>query len=162
MLGLSFISTASSLSSKLHDRYQPRKHKLRLPKQELSEREKGWLADIERQVHDSKTPYSSRHCVECGRPFMLITLDDMEIEYCRWCKSTWFDPSELRHFTHEPKDIPSDDSKSRVSERKCPDCGAYMREYVYLKPFWVLVDRCPNGHGIYLQDKELEQIFELT
>jgi len=37
-----------------------------------------------------------------------------------------------------------------------------MTEYVFLRPFNLLVDRCAAGHGVYLEERELERVFKIT
>ncbi len=166
MVGLAVIignSTERMLMTSNFKRHRNRaRQRLQERREKMSDRERAILAAIQKQVSSEHPKRSHRNCAECGRHCILITVEGIEIDYCIRCRSFWFDPGELMLVTRKAKDIPSDDCRHRNSARKCPDCGAYMREFVYLKPYWVLVDRCPAGHGVYLQDHELEQIFEVT
>jgi len=42
----------------------------------------------------------------------------------------------------------------------CPICGQTMRRYVYCEDSGVIVDSCDLGHGIWLDDGELAQIYD--
>ncbi len=37
-----------------------------------------------------------------------------------------------------------------------------MTEFVFANPNTLLVDRCPCGRGVYLEDRELERVFEIV
>ena len=42
----------------------------------------------------------------------------------------------------------------------CPVCGQSMRRYIYCEDSGVVVDSCDLGHGIWLDDGELAQIYD--
>ncbi len=120
------------------------------------------LVTIEQQMRSGDLPVSDRCCPECGVPMGMATLLDFEFECCRQCEGLWFDPGELRSLTGFDKDIPSDDLTSRLSGRRCPVCAEEMTEFVFLTPFNLLVDQCRRGHGLYLQEREINRVFELV
>ena len=40
----------------------------------------------------------------------------------------------------------------------CPKCGDQMQTFQYAVNSGVLLDRCPNRHGLWLDPGELEQV----
>jgi len=171
--GLTFIGSAHSYVSQKFWREDEKERKERVRRHrrlmggdqtpdKLTEEDRRLLADISEQLADDNRAESKRKCPECGRPFALVNIDGMEIDCCRFCRSIWFDPGELQHFSKTDKEIPSDDKTNRRSKYDCPVCGTRMTEYVFFNPHNLLVDRCPNGHGVYLEDRELERVLELV
>jgi len=117
------------------------------------------LASLLRQTH----PHcSDRLCCECGKPFLLVTIDDTELDYCPRCNSFWFDTCELQHFTHAITEVPGAQYQTRPSRYTCPVCQEQMSESVFIKPFNLLVDICIHKHGVYLEDKEIQRALELA
>lgn len=170
-LGLTFIGCAYTVSAR--SRWESEKRRMRLNevggkrlslgvKVPVTDEERKVLADIRRQVADSERPTSANVCPECDRQFIIIVVQGVALEYCRICRSTWFDPGELSIFSGLSKDVPSDDLTHRASNLSCPVCRKRMDEYVYLSPYNLLVDQCNDGHGVYLQDREIERVFEIN
>jgi len=120
------------------------------------------LADLEKQLSQDPMPESSRTCPECKKKMSLITIGEVELDYCISCSGVWFDPGELKDLTGEDKDIPSDNLKFRPSKYTCPDCNTRMNEFVFKQPSNLLVDRCPFGHGVYLEKGEFERALDAT
>jgi Zn-finger nucleic acid-binding protein len=117
------------------------------------------LASLLRQAHPR---CSDRLCCECSKPFLLVTIDDTELDYCPRCHSFWFDTCELQHFTHAITEVPGARYKTRPSRYTCPVCREQMRESVFIKPFNLLVDMCIHRHGVYLEDQEIHRALELA
>ena len=167
--GLYFIANASTPES--HARWaaeeRARRHRLDRHKRlmicpELSDEERDVLKSIDRQLHELEPVASALSCPECDRPLTVVQIKAVEIDCCRFCRSTWFDPGELQAFSGLDKEIPADNLAHRTSRYRCPVCHAEMTEYVFMDPYNLLVDRCPKGHGVYLEDRELERVFEIV
>ena len=167
MHGLTFIAVARKQPD---DRSEDRQRQERLarhrqlvlsPADYLTDDEQRTLNQLAEQLSSGELSDSTRKCPECQRPFALANVADMELDCCRFCRGIWFDPGELQAFSGESREIPSDDKTSRPSRFRCPDCQTQMVEYVFVNPHSLLVDRCPNGHGVYLEDRELERVFEI-
>lgn len=102
----------------------------------------------------------------------------VEVDRCPACRGMWLDHGELEQIQDarendyrkeltELPDVLTDVHKMVFSAAKpllaCPKCQRQMerREYGYCS--LILIDACPNGHGVWLQDGEiqaLEQFFE--
>ncbi|MCP4134696.1 MAG: zf-TFIIB domain-containing protein [bacterium] len=141
--------------------------------QELPEQQKNVLETIISILETNEEPTSERVCPECQRNFFLIDIllenpnkkkragkIELEIDGCKFCKSLWFDSEELRTVTEQSRDVPSENLASRKSTYPCPVCDAAMNQYVYKAPDNIIVDKCLNGHGVYLESGELERIFK--
>ena len=120
------------------------------------------LADLDKQLDKHSIPKSHRDCPECKLVMSLLYIGSVEIDYCTRCDSSWFDPGELKAFTGVDKDVPSDNLKSRKSKYHCPECDVQMNELVFLKPYNLLVDSCPYGHGVYLEKGELGRALDVS
>ncbi len=171
MFGLTFIALADSAAASKSWREEEQARNARLDRQErlqfphvdkLTEEERNILRDIDKQLHQADPVASEKNCPECERPFILVTVRGVVIDSCRFCRGIWFDPGELQFFSHQAKEIPSDNLAHREARFRCPVCQTRMTEFVFVNPHTLLVDRCPNGHGVYLQDRELERVFEIV
>jgi Zn-finger nucleic acid-binding protein len=169
--GLTFIGLSHSSASANRWREQQREITASLDRHQrivlaaadqLTDQERQLLQSIDRQLRDPQQKPSALKCPECGRAFSIVNVDGMEIDCCRYCRGMWFQPGELSYFSGQSKEIPSDNLAHRESRRDCPVCSTHMTEFVFQNPHTLLVDRCPNGHGVYLEDRELERVFEIT
>jgi Zn-finger nucleic acid-binding protein len=163
MIGLIFVGQSQSKARQDEFDASQRNHMRRLHgRRDLSEQERAMLADIDRQVAEPQPRLSTRACVECGKPCRLVTVGTTTVDYCPACRGCWFDPGELSHLTRTGTDVPSQHVDHRPSRFACPVCGLKMWEHIFLKPHNLLVDRCPKGHGVYLEEGELKRALELT
>ena len=166
--GLTFIAVARKQPDDWNEDRQRRDRLARhrqlvlSPEEHLTDDERHILNQLTEQLTSGELPDSTRHCPECQRRFALANVAGIELDCCRFCRGIWFDPGELQLFSGESKEIPSDDKTSRPSRFRCPDCQTQMVEYVFINPHSLLVNRCPRGHGVYLEDRELERVFEIV
>ena len=127
----------------------------------LSKDESELMAALTEGLSEITLPESKKKCPECRQHFSLLDVADLELDVCRKCHSFWFDAGELLSFVHTTEDVPSKDLTSRASKYRCPICQKRMRECVYQKPHNLLVDHC-SDHGVYLENKELDRVVEIT
>ena len=156
-------SSEQHVKNPLFYRTDGKAHRLRLAERakHLSEHDKSILHTIEEQVHNPRTHISDRLCPVCERPFFEVQVDGKELDYCSHCCSCWLYPTELKFFTHLEKDIPSEECPSRKSDYRCPICHEIMREYTFMTPHVIFVDRCDHGHGLFLEDHALDHVLEV-
>lgn len=102
-------------------------------------------------------------------PLETHTVHDIQVEECPECKGLWFKADEMR----KAKDATdpdlrwldfdlwsdSDALSAEWSSRKCPYCGHTMMRIAY-DHTGVIVDYCPDGHGIWLDKGEFQAIIE--
>jgi len=93
-------------------------------------------------------------------------LEGVEIDHCLACRGTWLDAGELEQLTElsgaQPDElgrileISRDGSRTR---RRCPRCPRRLRE---IELHGVVLDRCPSGHGLWLDEGEMESLLRST
>lgn len=128
---------------------------------ELTDDQKQILEEISDQLDEGDRAKSSRLCPECSRRFVLVTANQEELDCCQRCKSIWLDTGELQHLSGLIDEIPGRALKSRASKRCCPICKQAMVEYQFARGTNLMVDACPNDHGVYLQQGELKRILQI-
>jgi Zn-finger nucleic acid-binding protein len=104
---------------------------------------------------------SPKKCPECHHHLIVILIEGIEAESCVYCQSLWLDNSELKAITGLSKDVPGDTLQHRKSKYKCPLCQESMNEYLFTQQGNILIDKCRNGHGVYLESDELRRILNL-
>lgn len=120
------------------------------------------VLELKKKLADRNYRLSQRACPHCGGRFMQIEVDDLPLEYCRDCRCWWFDATELMHFTESFEDISDGDFVDRASNLTCPVCDQPMLEQQLRVNSNLMVDACPQGHGIFLEDGEFERALELS
>jgi len=136
-----------------HDRRLRRAHAWREDARRASEGEPAG-----EQVPSESAPMftgrSGRLCPECDSSFILADLEGIKIDTCMSCGGLWFDAGELKALTREADDVPDEQRLSKKSKYACPVCGNKMSQHQYKSPHRLLVDTCPDGHGVYLERGE--------
>jgi uncharacterized protein len=115
--------------------------------------------------------------MNCPKDARLLTArvweGDVTVETCESCGGVWAERGEIERIQalrlndhrRELKDF--DDTVGRAYEVarqeetppvNCPECGVEMAEEDYGFGAQVLVERCPHGHGIWLDAGELEAL----
>ncbi|RLC48854.1 MAG: hypothetical protein DRI23_10065 [Candidatus Cloacimonadota bacterium] len=110
-------------------------------------------------------------CPVCTKePMIVMELDETEIDYCLECKGIWLDAGELELLLGEDSlskrflDSFEIDVNSKEKKIKCPICDKKMEKVIVnsidnfsgSKP--IVVDRCVNGHGLWFDSGELEEV----
>lgn len=168
MTGLLFLGQAAAKANQAqleaHEHEKQRRDRVLhgLHKQgALSEDDRLLMEDIRRQLTNGHLRTSTRRCPQCHDAFVLVDMRHVVVDHCPRCRSCWFDPGELGLITGEARDIPALGAPHRKGKYRCPVCDLAMWESVYRKPFNLLVDRCPDGHGVYLEQSELERALKM-
>src|SRR5713101_7705488 len=112
----------------------------------------------------------SMKCPDCQSSLRQTDYRDIAIDECPECKGRWFDRDELR----KAKDRTDDDLRwldfdpfgeearpfeLRSERRQCPKCMVAMGSISY-ETSGVVIDKCGNCHGIWLNHGEFEKIVE--
>ncbi len=110
------------------------------------------------------------HCPDCQSSLRQTDYRGIAIEECPECRGRWFDRDELR----KAKDRTDDDLRwldfdpfgeeaapfeVRSEGRQCPRCVMAMSSITY-ETSGVVIDKCGNCHGIWLNHGEFEKIVE--
>jgi Zn-finger nucleic acid-binding protein len=95
-----------------------------------------------------------------------LELDDVEIDRCFSCGGIWLDRGELELLLEgsaaREEFISSFriDTETDEKPRRCPICDKRMEKVRCGGEKGVLIDRCKNGDGIWLDRGELREILE--
>jgi Zn-finger nucleic acid-binding protein len=110
-------------------------------------------------------------CPACQRPLSRLKAGTVLLDVCaNGCGGIWFDNRELEKVNREhasPDDKPVDISHNpavRVDEhaaRPCPRCDAVtLEQKLFSLGSGVVLDRCPECAGVWLDHGELDKIRE--
>jgi uncharacterized protein len=100
------------------------------------------------------------NCPVCKVPLIAVERDRIEMDYCISCHGLWFDSGEV-DLLGETLQIPLDLSVLTVGcvmterPRDCPRCGKIMIKCEIPTARRIIVDRCPDGEGIWFDAQEL-------
>ena len=106
-------------------------------------------------------------CPVCNESMIILELNDIEIDYCPGCGGIWLDEGELEALLEDSEKkeelLKSMDVDNSVKEekRKCPLCKKTMDKVYCGKDRNVLIDRCPQMHGLWFDRNELEEVLKL-
>jgi uncharacterized protein len=98
---------------------------------------------------------------------IIVEHRKIELDFCVECYGVWFDSGELellieRLKTERPGKPESEllnqqDTETTEAKRKCPVCRKNMKKIWMGKEPGILIDSCPNGHGLWFDGGELNQ-----
>ena len=112
-------------------------------------------------------------CPGCDSSLLTVDYEGVTIESCGTCGGEWLDAEELghivrireEHFSEEERQ--AIDSAARIPgvpveeiERDimCPKCGVNTGPINYGADTGIIIDRCPQCSGIWVDSGELEKI----
>lgn len=113
------------------------------------------------------------NCPRCRAPMAEIDYEGITVDTCRSCGGEWLDPDELKAVTARretvftPEEIAQVEGVDQVTvvaqdelaeELSCPRCGARLRAFNYAYTSGVIIDKCPDCGGIWLDKDELEHV----
>jgi len=106
-------------------------------------------------------------CPGCDALLVTYELEGVEVDHCPSCGGTWLDSGELEFIVERAGACPGrlSEALERTGEgprtqRRCPRCGRKMREVAVGECPSVELDRCPWGHGLWLDRGELRAVSE--
>ncbi|NOQ36772.1 MAG: hypothetical protein GQ569_12910 [Methylococcaceae bacterium] len=112
-------------------------------------------------------------CVNgCGD--MAVTLyEGVEIDTCPECKGVWLGNEELKHIISTEDEAWPEEEIAKVLEKTgkagvpddeihreipCPECSALMPATNYQYSSGIIINKCKNNHGVWLDEGELDKI----
>jgi len=118
------------------------------------------------------TKITERRCPYCKEKLVEKEYEGVPIDVCLKCGGVWLDKDELYEIIKRREAKFSEEEKKSVDPEKpiqgtqaelipeinCPICGALMNRFTYAATSGVVIDRCPQGHGVWLDNGELEKI----
>ena len=110
-------------------------------------------------------------CPACERRLLRLKTGSVTLDTCHGCGGIWFDHGELEKVNQEqpdPDELIADfpvRPNVRATEnptRPCPRCEtATLAQKLYSLGSGVILDTCPQCHGLWLDRGELEKIREI-
>lgn len=112
------------------------------------------------------------NCPRCNTTLKTERYEGIEIDKCSQCGGTWLDDGEILKIVQTEEEtfdpmliretlaqgftgIPKDQQAPTVN---CPKCQSLMTPLNYDYSSGIILDRCPQGHGLWLGGKELEKV----
>ena len=97
-------------------------------------------------------------CPKCDVGLFILKFRAVEVDYCNQCRGVWLDAGELELLAG--KVLPGlQQQTGQVPPGKphlCPRCDQPLHEIT--APGSLTLDRCPNGHGLWFDADELQQL----
>ena len=125
---------------------------------------------------DPPLKVGGRRCPRDGSALQEVRYETEAIDLCPQCGGVWCDYDELskivraRDKVFRPEDhadiVPQESAQKvqAITEIElatgldCIICNKAMRRLIYSYTSGVIIDRCPDGHGVWLDRDELERI----
>ena len=104
-------------------------------------------------------------CPKCRQPLIVVEFQGVEVDHCLDCGGTWLDTGELE-LVAEMSGVALGPLAAalqtraglRRTELRCPRCRRRMRVFAVGQSPPIELDRCPAGHGIWLDAGELATV----
>jgi Zn-finger nucleic acid-binding protein len=116
---------------------------------------------LERDIRSGRFLCEGATCPVCARRMAVVEVEGQQIDVCPGCLASWYDKGELAELLGLVRDVPGERFRSRDSRYRCPRCAKAMREFVFVNPFNLLVDRCQACGGVLLEGGEFDRAVEL-
>ena len=107
-------------------------------------------------------------CPTCHNVMIVVEQENIELDYCTNCSGVWFDSGELEIMLEsmglEGSSLPMSDIfsspevETTEKKRRCPICSRRMRKITIGREPAVLIDVCPEGHGIWFDGGEVSEL----
>jgi hypothetical protein len=105
-------------------------------------------------------------CPVCKEEMIVVEYEKIELDICAFCRGVWFDAEELELLLGalEFLDVKASDlfrplpEASKEETRRCSYCRSKMEKAVMGAGKDVVIDRCPNGHGLWFDGGELDTV----
>ncbi len=103
-------------------------------------------------------------CPACSKSLLItIEYEEVELDFCEQCRGVWLDTGELELLSG-PGAIAlmlTGAAATAPARRRCPHCAKKMDVRATVGATSVVVDVCPRGCGMWLDQGELEQVLTL-
>jgi Zn-finger nucleic acid-binding protein len=112
-------------------------------------------------------------CPNCHSPLKQVDYEGILIETCESCEGEFLDDQELRHVTQARERKYDEETRRGLAKatkiqgvalakvdrkRTCPKCGGATSAVNYGGDTGIIIDRCQQCRGIWLDGGELEKI----
>jgi len=102
-------------------------------------------------------------CPKCGMELIIVERNNIQLDYCMFCKGLWFDNEELKYLSEALPDLSFQEpeigylklKQTDEKPRRCPRCNKKMDKVIMNNKPPVL-DMCEE-HGFWFDEQELAQ-----
>ena len=109
-------------------------------------------------------------CPACKSDMIVVEYNHIELDYCNECHGVWFDSTELELLLKSMNlnsqklllnnILSSPEDKSFEKRRKCPRCRRKMKKTTISEHPEILLDFCPQEHGLWFDGGELSLLLK--
>ena len=105
-------------------------------------------------------------CATCHDPMIVVEHEHVELDYCPNCAGVWFDSGEIELLL-ETMELEStglealhlaEEAASKEKKHRCPECDRRMRKVALGHEPVIIIDACPEGHGLWFDSGEVGQL----
>ena len=111
-------------------------------------------------------------CPECKSDLRIDHYESVEIDRCDQCEGLWLDDRELMAIVRKKEkqfsasvlaDVLSSAFKglpaaAASTQRACPRCDQLLKHVNHSYSSGIILDTCPQGHGVWLDKHELDKV----
>ncbi len=108
-------------------------------------------------------------CPKCLADMNEIRYEGVSIDVCSGCRGIWLDPGELALLRGAATDLPGPTANVTSGQRLletstyiCPRCAGGFESFEYAPGTGLVVDRCTECKGFYLDAGELKRVRAIT
>ena len=105
-------------------------------------------------------------CPKCtGELKEIDSSEGVTLDFCGSCKGLWFDAGEVADYFELARDIPDLErarATAKPSQMRCPKCSHNLEELRYSAFHNLVVDRCANCGGIWLDQGEVPTLERMS
>ncbi len=109
------------------------------------------------------------HCPRCKIPLLTEQHGDIVMERCEMCGGRFLAPEDLRailDLIHLPAQGPARrqgiDLTDVSEDAPCPHCDGAMEPFNYAGDSGIILDKCPNCGGLWLDNGDLERVLAVV
>lgn len=108
-------------------------------------------------------------CPKCDVKLFILRFHAIEVDFCETCRGIWLDAGELEQLLSATGAKPDDvflkildqsGGLSQPTKHLCPRCDEPLHELSVAAK--LKLDRCPQGHGLWFDADELQQLLALA
>ncbi len=116
------------------------------------------LVHIERNWKPGSVEGETLKCPVCKVLTYAVEYLDIELDLCPECQGVWFDSGELELLLGSQAAVSCEPVDIEEAPRVCPVCPHKMDKMNIGPGRRVVIDRCPNGCGLWFDANELSDL----
>ena len=102
-------------------------------------------------------------CPKCDAALLILRFKEIEVDFCDRCRGLWLDAGEVEQLVAQTgatgqdvlRDALQQPARATLCRFLCPRCDGRLEEFTINE---LVLDRCPEGHGLWFDAGELRQL----